>query len=287
MDTKKTTILLIKNDDSEVKSFKVDTHFITHYRRYLYALGSLVILFFMCVLGMLYHISDVNSENNGLTGRINNLNKQFEYADSIKLKEKLSDIDNNLSLINTYLQNRGVLITGNAGGEPSMNHESNTGKVQSLEKETGSILNTIQNMPLGIPYPGPVSSGYGYRKNPFGGFRGEFHPGVDFKGQIGDPIYATGTGIVERCDWYGGYGNAVLIKHSCGLESLFGHMVQVNVIQGQVVNAGDLIGFLGTTGRSTGPHVHYEIRKDGSDIDPVPFLTIQNEYLSSEIDNGN
>ena len=274
MDNSKTTILLIKNDDSEVKSFKIDTRHIANIRKYIYTASSIIAIFLISVIALFYHIADIHVQNNSLTNRINGMNKEFEMVDSMKIREKLGNIDNNLSMINNYLQSRGVLMTGNAGGESSVSHENNSKKVSSLEKETGSILNTIQNMPLGVPYNGPMSSGYGYRTNPFGGFSGEFHPGVDFKGQVGDEIFATGDGIVERCDWYGGYGNAVLIKHSCGLESLFGHMTRVNVVQGQQVKAGDLIGFLGTTGRSTGPHVHYEIRKEGSDIDPVPFLSV-------------
>jgi len=274
MDTNKTTILFIKNDDSKVKSFKINTRHITNFRKYIYTAGSIIVLFVIGIIALFYHAADIHNQNDLLTSKINGMNKEFEMVDSLKIREKLGNIDNNLSMINDYLQSRGVLKTVSAGGESSVSHENNSNKVGSLEKETGSILNTVHNMPFGAPYNGPMSSGYGYRTNPFGGFRGEFHPGVDFKGQVGDEIYATGDGIVERCDWYGGYGNAVLLKHSCGLESLFGHMTRVNVVQGQKVKAGELIGFLGTTGRSTGPHVHYEIRKEGSDIDPVPFLTV-------------
>lgn len=274
MDNTKTTILLIKNDNSEVKSFRIDTRHILNLRKYIYAAGSFFIIFVLAFAALFFSLIYVHFQNNGLTNRIDGMNKEFEMVDSLKIKEKLGNIDNNLSMINNYLQSRGVIETGNAGGIPSSSHHNNTSKVESLEQETSDIFNKIHNMPLGVPYNGPMSSGYGYRTNPFGGISGEFHPGVDFKGNVGDPIYATGDGIVERCDWYGGYGNAVVIKHSCGLETLFGHMTRVNVTQGQEVKAGDLIGFLGTTGRSTGPHVHYEIRKDGDDIDPIPFLKV-------------
>ena len=127
---------------------------------------------------------------------------------------------------------------------------------------------------MGSPYYGDVSSGYGYRYNPFGGRGGEFHPGVDFKGATGDEVYATAGGVVEKSDWYAGYGLAVVIRHENGLSTLYGHLSRVNVGDGQRVKAGDVIGYLGSTGRSTGPHVHYEIRKDGIDIDPYPYLKI-------------
>jgi len=127
---------------------------------------------------------------------------------------------------------------------------------------------------MGIPHNGRFSSMYGYRRNPFGGYSGEFHPGLDIKGVLGDPIFATADGFVNRCDWYGGYGNAVVLNHSFGYQTLYGHMSRINVLQGEEVKAGDLIGYMGSTGRSTGVHVHYEIRKDGIDIDPFPYIKL-------------
>ncbi len=149
-------------------------------------------------------------------------------------------------------------------------------KINSLNENAGSLQSTLQNIPVGYPYGGNVSSGYGHRRNPFGGYRGEFHPGIDFKGPYGDEIFATGNGVIERCDWYSGYGNAVVINHGFGLQTLYGHMTKVNVVKGQEVKAGDVIGFIGSTGRSTGSHLHYEVRRFGDDIDPVPFLKITN-----------
>jgi murein DD-endopeptidase MepM/ murein hydrolase activator NlpD len=175
-------------------------------------------------------------------------------------------------MIDSYLKSRGIISQHNIGGELIYRESGNKELLFSLEEQSVVFSNLLRNIPVGYPYDGEVSSNYGYRRNPFGGFTGEFHPGIDIKGQYGDPIYATADGVVNRCDWYGGYGNAVLINHSHGYQTLFGHMMKVNVEQGQEVKSGDLIGFMGSTGRSTGPHVHYEIRRDGIDIDPVPYL---------------
>lgn len=279
MQSKKVTILVIGNDDEDVRSFKINAnlyHNITkNFRKYIYAAGSVLAVSLIVLLTMAGYSLKVSLDKNGLSNQLTNVNDKLEVYDSMKIHQKLNSIDNNLSMIDTYLQSRGLIETGNAGGEPStVQHERNIDKIDYFEKQSVVFYNTIKDMPIGYPYDGKRSSDYGYRRNPFGGISGEFHPGVDLKGAVGDPIYATGNGIVERCDTYGGYGNAVVINHASGYQSLFGHLSRVNVVQGQEVKAGDVIGFLGSTGRSTGPHVHYEIRKDGDDISPEPFLKL-------------
>jgi murein DD-endopeptidase MepM/ murein hydrolase activator NlpD len=210
--------------------------------------------------------------NKDLLSQVLEFDKKIEYADSIRLKEKLNNIDNNLAVIDSYLKSRGVLKQTNSGGEPVTRQANNTQMLVLAEEQSVVFSNLLRNIPVGYPLYGEMSSNYGYRRNPFGGLSGEFHPGIDIKGQYGDPIFATADGVVDRCDWYGGYGNAVVLNHSYSYQTLYGHMTKVNVEQGQEVKAGDLIGYMGSTGRSTGPHVHYEVRKDGIDIDPVPYL---------------
>jgi murein DD-endopeptidase MepM/ murein hydrolase activator NlpD len=274
MDNKKVTVLIISSDNNETKSFEIEARHVKNFRKYIKAIFVFGIFCMVGLIGLFAHIYHINSRNNELNGQLADADKQIELVAANKVKEKLSNIDQTLSKINTYLHGRGALADGNVGGENSKKEGDVYSELNFYEEQSVVFLNTLENTPTGFPYNGPVSSGYGYRTNPFGGRSGEFHPGIDFKGQIGDPIYATASGFVQRCDWYNGYGNAVVITHENGLQTLFGHMSRVNVVQGQKVAAGDLIGFLGTTGRSTGPHVHYEIRRDGDDIDPVPFLKI-------------
>lgn len=113
-----------------------------------------------------------------------------------------------------------------------------------------------------------ITSGYGWR---FGG--AEFHPGIDIGCPIGTPVYASNNGVVENAGWNsGGYGNWIRINNGGGLESIFGHLSRVAVHAGQMVSKGQLIGYSGSTGESTGPHLHYEIRRNGTHIDPHPYM---------------
>ena len=116
-----------------------------------------------------------------------------------------------------------------------------------------------------------IASGFGLRTDPFTKQK-KMHWGMDFSAPRGTPIYATGSGIVTRADDNSsGFGNHVRIDHGFGYESLYAHMYKFNVKRGQKVNRGDLIGFVGSTGRSEGPHVHYQIYKDGERINPINF----------------
>ena len=273
MNNKRTTILIISYDNNDVRSLNVNTHFIKHYKNYLKGLFLLCLVVILSIFSLIYYMHGINSENSVLSGRLVYMTGQIELIDSLKLHERMDIIRSNLIQINNYIQSRGVMKS-NEGGEVADKDVSDLSKIPYFEEKSSMFLNSVQNIPLGVPHNGIISSEYGYRFNPFGGRGGEFHPGIDFKGQIGDSVFATADGIVQRNDWYGGYGNAVLIDHGNGLQTLFGHLSRVNVEPGQKVRAGELIGFLGTTGRSTGPHVHYEIRKSGIDIDPNPFIKL-------------
>ena len=275
MDTNKVTILIVGNDDEEIRSFEINRYLIKNYKKYLIYAGSAFTLAIILFFSVFAYSVKVSLDKNSLNGELSLVNSKLETYDSLQLSQKLNKIDNNLSMIDSYLKDRGLIKYENMGGVPSSSKPENfVSKIEFLEEQSVVFYNTLRDIPLGYPYDGTRSSDYGYRRNPFGGYSGEFHPGVDVKGSIGDPIHATADGIVNRCDWYNGYGNAVVIDHKSGYQSLFGHLTKVNVVQGQYVKAGDVIGFLGTTGRSTGPHVHYEIRQNGDDISPEPFLKV-------------
>lgn len=117
-----------------------------------------------------------------------------------------------------------------------------------------------------------VASGYGYRIDPVYKTT-KFHAGLDFSAPQGTPIYATADGTVTTAGNSGnGYGNHVIINHGYGYETLFGHMVRVKARNGQVVKRGEVIGWVGSTGKSTGPHCHYEVHKNGEKINPIYFF---------------
>lgn len=116
-----------------------------------------------------------------------------------------------------------------------------------------------------------MASGFGYRSDPFTKIR-KFHAGMDFSAKTGTPIYATGDGVVQRADNRAtGYGNHIVIKHGFGYETLYAHLSKYNVKVGQKVKRGDVIGFVGSTGRSEAPHLHYEVHKGGEVINPINF----------------
>ncbi|WP_254602158.1 M23 family metallopeptidase [Sphingomonas bacterium] len=129
---------------------------------------------------------------------------------------------------------------------------------------------------MAVPSSKPLNSatftsGYGVRSDPFRG-SAAMHAGVDLAAPTGTAVYATADGIVDRAEWTGGYGNLVEIAHGKGLQTRFGHLSRILVHSGQSVHRGDLIALVGSTGRSTGPHLHYEVRMDGHAVNPVPYL---------------
>lgn len=116
-----------------------------------------------------------------------------------------------------------------------------------------------------------MASGFGYRSDPFTKVR-KFHEGMDFSAKTGTPIYATGDGIVGRADnTASGYGNHIVLRHGFGYETLYGHLSKYKVRAGQRVKRGDVIGYVGSTGRSEAPHLHYEVHKNGEVVNPLNF----------------
>ncbi|HVF83392.1 MAG TPA: M23 family metallopeptidase [Sphingomicrobium sp.] len=138
-------------------------------------------------------------------------------------------------------------------------------------------LDTLQDGVVAVPSDKPVktaafTSSYGVRSDPFQG-RAAMHAGIDLSGPVGTPIYATADGMVSNAGWHnGGYGNLVKLDHGRGIETRYAHLSSLTVRPGQRVKRGDLIGKMGSTGRSTGSHLHYEVRIDGRAVNPIPFM---------------
>ena len=152
---------------------------------------------------------------------------------------------------------------------------------QSWKKMDG-----VQKGVIAIPSVQPVeklqfTSNFGIRSDPFRG-TAAMHAGVDIPGPVGTPIYATADGIVDHAGWQGGYGNLVEINHGKGIATRYGHLSKVLVADGARVTRGQLIALMGSTGRSTGSHLHYEVRMDGHAVNPVPFLTTGDYLMASQ-----
>jgi len=144
-------------------------------------------------------------------------------------------------------------------------------------------LNNIADSAIAVPSDKPVktaefTSGYGIRSDPFQG-RAARHQGIDLAAPTGTPIYATADGIVTDAGYNnGGYGNLIKVDHGRGIETRYGHLSAILVRAGQRIVRGQQIGRMGSTGRSTGSHLHYEVRIDGRAVNPIPFMK-SNEYL--------
>ena len=127
------------------------------------------------------------------------------------------------------------------------------------------------------------SSAFGHRADPIN-HRGAQHQGIDMMGKHGEPIYATGSGIVTTAGRMAGYGNMVEISHGTGVDTRYAHMARLLVKPGERVRQGQVIGHMGSTGRSTGTHLHYEVRVDGRPVDPQPFLDAASFALAARTD---
>jgi murein DD-endopeptidase MepM/ murein hydrolase activator NlpD len=151
---------------------------------------------------------------------------------------------------------------------------------------TWKKLDSLEHSAISIPSIHPIeeaklefSSYFGVRSDPFNG-HAAMHEGVDLPGPVGTPVYATADGIVDRAGRDGGYGNMVEIDHGKGIQTRYGHLSKILVSTNEKVKRGQLIALMGSTGRSTGSHLHYEVRIDGRAVNPMPFL--QNaDYLQT------
>jgi murein DD-endopeptidase MepM/ murein hydrolase activator NlpD len=129
----------------------------------------------------------------------------------------------------------------------------------------------VNVMPSIWPINGRLQSYFGNREDPFNGHQA-FHAGIDITASTGTPIHATADGIVKSAGWYGGYGKLVVVDHGNGVETYYAHMSRVDVIPGQEVRMGQTVGGVGSTGRVTAPHLHYEVRRFGSPQNPYRYL---------------
>lgn len=149
-------------------------------------------------------------------------------------------------------------------------------------KETLAIVDEVstelQYTPTAWPTnPNAITSDFGVRSDPIQR-SSAFHSGIDIRGYYGTPVYATADGVVTMAKYFGSYGNAIKLKHSGTYETMYGHLMDIHVENGDKVQKGDIIGTIGSTGRSTGPHLHYEVIKNGEPVDPKTYFNIHGEF---------
>lgn len=149
--------------------------------------------------------------------------------------------------------------------------ESRSGLVLQAREAERKFVANWENIPSIYPMQGHFSSPFGYRVNPVTGVY-QLHAGMDFDNHVGTPIHASGGGTVIEQEFSPTYGNYVLLRHAGGMATRYAHMSAVKVKQGQVLRRGDLIGLMGSTGRSTGPHLHYEVLDHGTPVNPMGWI---------------
>ncbi|MDR2694880.1 MAG: peptidoglycan DD-metalloendopeptidase family protein [Deltaproteobacteria bacterium] len=142
---------------------------------------------------------------------------------------------------------------------------------QELLRVLRENRDAIASLPTIWPVDGFISSPFGVRSSSFSG-RSEFHKGLDIRARIGTPITAPGRGVVSMAGGDGAYGLSVELQHSRAITTKYGHMQRIVVREGQQVKRGDVIGFVGSTGRSTGPHLHYEVKLNGVQVNPMRYI---------------
>lgn len=160
----------------------------------------------------------------------------------------------------------------NSGG-PFSNEDLDPEDVE-VENRLRLIVSTSNEayIPSIWAHLGKINNEFGFRRSPFGGRSYEFHAGMDIDGERGDDVVAPAGGIVTDAGWKGGYGNMIEIDHGNGLVTRYGHLSKIDVEIGQTLSRGQLMGYIGSTGRSTGPHLHYELRLGDKPINPRRFL---------------
>ncbi len=197
------------------------------------------------------------------------------------LDGKLAHVRNVLAELNVTL-GKNADITGAIGGpfvpakpppKTASSFEQDLYRVSVARAQYDRMAQQLRTVPVRKPIEGDIdmSSPFGMRMDPF--LRGPaIHSGIDLRGDTGDPVRATANGTVVTASWQGGYGNLIEIDHNNGLSTRFGHLSKIEVKVGQHIKMGDVIGRIGSTGRSTGPHLHYETRVNDTAIDPQKFL---------------
>ncbi|MDQ3474121.1 MAG: peptidoglycan DD-metalloendopeptidase family protein [Acidobacteriota bacterium] len=238
-----------------------------------------LVLFFGCAYGF-YGLTQqalhlrVETENRRL--RSENERQQRELNKLSNRVEAVEDTSRKLA------EKSGVIAANTAtpgSGGPAIPVESESlaeleSKMNRIEQDLRRYETEIGNShtPSIWPVAGTLESGFGGRRNPFGGSSYEFHSGQDIDAEWGAPVIAGANGTVTFSGWQNGYGQLVVIDHGRGLTTRYGHLSAIAASVGQLIQRGEFLGQVGSTGRSTGPHLHYEVRINDQPVNPLQYL---------------
>lgn len=282
------TIIVVNKNQEESKSLRIRTSHLKWMRHYAFALSGVFVALLGSVIFLVNRNNQAEAEKQQLLAKISNI-QHTQPAQMAVANEKLNDagaaktyiqsIQEKLTKINDYLKKRGLSqlnMKGLGGGNKDADLSANE-QYALYDQYLGRLVNNVAFTPMGYPRISSIRSIFGYRNDPFDGERAEYHPGLDFAGQKGDIVKATADGKVEHAGWNNGYGNCIIIKHKNNFQTLYGHLSHIDVKEGQTINTGQVIGRVGSTGHSTGPHLHYEVRVNGKPVNPAKFLTLNSK----------
>lgn len=272
------TVLIVGSNKGETKSLRVKTKHINRLKHYALSIGITIFILTCTIIFLSVKIRKIEKERIAYTRQISHLKKQIPSpTDSTQARNYIQNIEDKLKKINQYLIKRGIKgfkLEGTGGNNQSTEALSTNETFALYNDRVKDFLIDVAFTPMGYPANHIINSKFGYRSDPIRKGRVEFHPGLDFKGRRGDAVKSTAEGKVIIAGWFQGYGKCVKIKHANNLETLYGHLSKINVKVGQKVNAGQVVGHVGSTGHSTGNHLHYEVRKNGRPVNPKSFLSI-------------
>jgi murein DD-endopeptidase MepM/ murein hydrolase activator NlpD len=269
---KYSTILIFDKHQGDPKSLNVRSEHLSRLKWYIL---SGVIFILLLFIGLLFYAREA-ARNERAAQMLHEYQQEVVKPMAIDTnfaKAYIEKVDRKLKKIENYLEQRGVKITGKPefAGIGKQSKQAIQTYIQYADYLT-EVLRKAQSTPMGYPLNKRISSKFGYRGDPFHSRGSVYHHGIDIDGDLGDRVNTTANGTVVSAGWNSGYGNCVVIKHVSGYETLYGHLSKINVKQGQRVRSGQSIGLVGSTGHSTGDHLHYEIHREGKEFDPVQFL---------------
>jgi murein DD-endopeptidase MepM/ murein hydrolase activator NlpD len=239
---------------------------------------GIVVSIMLWIIGSVYVFSiAINSfEYKRMSEKLNYYTAQF-----LELKTTifaLKKAENDFRTLFSLNDREKILENLDNSDSGSIDMELIRGQIKITMENVGEIKDYLSQQrdlyfstPKGWPVAGRLTSSYGKREHPRSGRR-DFHSGVDIASSPGSPVEVTADGIVSFAGWAGGNGNLVVIEHGHGYSTFYAHNKKVNVKVGQEVHRGDIISFVGSTGNSTGPHVHYEVWRNGKSVNPYKFI---------------
>jgi len=279
------TVIIVNKNKEGSQTLQIKTKHISRIKHYLLSVLAVITALTLSVIYLGHKNREQEEEKQHLVAQLTKLKGEvpppnIEEKKTTTAQNYIQSIELKLQTINDYLKKRGLKgfatkgVGGNGNAEAAKLTDSETYSL--YDEYLNRLVHTVAFTPMGYPRVSSLTSYFGYRSDPFNSASAEFHPGIDFKGNRGDEAKCTATGRVVFAGRYGGYGNCVRIEHANNFETLYGHLSRITVKVGQEVTVGQKIGEVGSTGHSTGNHLHYEVRKNGKAINPIKFLTLNN-----------